>query len=150
MDIGKFNTKAGAAKGAFMHLLHPAFEHPLYDGEGADSEGRLMDADKATAVGFTVLGTESRYAQNRARELQRSRLKGKHEKAGSAEDDEQDGMAFVCALITELHGMTRDGEPMEATEENKMYVLEQSEAFVQQVLEFAQDRANFYKAASKG
>lgn len=141
MDFTSLNTKKGAAKGAFLHLKHPALGHKLYTGEGASGLGELVDADKADKVGVSVLGMESERVRNRAKEISRKRMKD-----GENEATDEDGVIFVCSLVTEFHGIEKDGKPMAATEENKRAFFEQSDALVEQVLNFAQDRANFFKA----
>lgn len=141
MDFTSLNTKKGAAKGAFLHLKHPALGHRLYTGEGASELGEAIDADKATKVGVSVLGMESERVRARAKEISRKRMKN-----GEEDATDEDGIVFVCSLVTEFHGIMKDGKPMAATEENKRVFFEQSDALVEQVLNFAQDRANFFSA----
>ena len=138
MDFKKLNTKAGAAKGAFLHLTHPALGHHLYTGEGADADGVLIEKSKAIAVGCHVVGLESERARERAKKIQRSKLKG---------DDEENGLDFICSLVVDFVGIEQDGKPMVATDENKRAFFMESDALAEQVLEFAKDRANFFKRA---
>lgn len=138
MDFSTLNTKSGASKGAFLHLKHPALGHKLYTGEGADQDGMLTDKAKASPVGCHVMGLESERVRERAKAIQKMRLEG---------DDEENGLEFICSLVTEIVGFEKDGKPMQTTEENKRAVFQQSDGLVEQVLNFAKDRANFFKRA---
>lgn len=143
MDFNRLNTKAGAERGATLHLKHPALGHLLYSGDGTDADGRAIDRrKKPTPVTVTVLGVESSAVQARAKELQRRRMKRKDD------DDEEIGLEFVCSLVVAFSGLERDGKPMEATEENKRLFFEQSGDLVRQVLDFATESGNFFATAS--
>jgi hypothetical protein len=141
MKITNLETKSGAAKGAFLHLSHPALGHKLYSGEGADPDtGELNEAAKAEKIGCHVLGTESERVRNRAKEIQKSKLKG----------DEETGMLFACSLVTGFTGLTgADGKPLGTSEAEKRLFFEQSDSFVEQVITFAGDRANFFGKTSE-
>lgn len=137
MDFSTLNTKSGAAKGAFLHLKHPALGHKLYTGEGADQDGIMVDKAKVSPVGCHVMGLESERVRERAKAIQKSRLEG---------DEEENGLEFICSLVTELVGFTdKDGKPLQTTDENKRKLFEQSDGLVEQVLSFARERANFFK-----
>lgn len=140
MEIGSLETKSRANRGAFLHLKHPALGHRLWTGEGADEEGRVTDQEKAEKVGVWVVGLESERVRERAKALQKSAMK---EEDGADEA----GLEFVCGLVTEFHGLTKDGKPLPATDQAKREFFQQSDAFVEQVTEFASDRANFWSAA---
>lgn len=139
MNFDKLNTVSGADKGAWLHLKHPALGHLLYTGEGADEDGRLKVKEKASKVRVYVQGMESEAVQNVVREAQKNQLK-------SEGDEEADGFAIGCALVTEFEGIERDGEPLKATNENKTDFFKQSSSLITQVTQFASNRANFYKA----
>lgn len=69
-------------------------------------------------------------------------------KLGSADDgDREAGLSFACSLVISMHGLEKKGKPMEVTEANKRAFFEQSDGLVEQIVEFAQDRANFFKPA---
>jgi hypothetical protein len=123
MDFATLDTKSAAEKGAFLHLRHPVYGHPLMDGE--------------TAVGVTVRGTESKVVQDRLKSSAKARLDG---------DADQSALDFVCALVIEFHGVERDGETLTADDAAWFFGL--SDSFVEQVIEFAKDRASFFKVAS--
>ena len=130
MDFGSLNTKIGAEKGAFMQLKHPAFGTLLWDGEGKDR----------VPVGINVRGTESKTVQDRLKELQQDKMSKK-----SKIDTERAGMEFACSLVIDWTGIDRDGSPVPATDENIKWFFGLSDSFVEQVLDFAQDRASFFK-----
>lgn len=141
MDLGKLNTKTGAEKGAFLHLKHPALGHKLYTGDGADEMGALMDKETATPVGCYVLGLESEAARARARALSAARVKGN---APDDDDGEEKGLAFVCGLVTGFQGIELNGKPITSSDADKRAFFGQSDGLLEQVLAFAQDRANFF------
>lgn len=146
MDVSKLNTKIGAAKGAFLHLKHPALGHKLWTGEGADEEGRATDRMKAEKVGLKIVGFESERIRQRAKKLNEEKLKRKDDGVEDA-DAEEEGLDFLASLVTDVCGLTRaDGTPLKPVKEDLRYLFDQSDDFGQQVLAFAQNRANFYKA----
>lgn len=145
MQITSLNTKTGAAKGAFLHLKHPALGHRMWTGEGADELGRLVDKEKAQKVGCTVIGTESEQVREQARAMQKKKMKAKEDE----EEDDDTGLAFVCSLVTEFVGLEdSDGKPLKANEEGKRDFFGQSDGLVEQVLGFASDRGNFFSGGS--
>lgn len=146
MDLSALNTKTGANKGAFLHLKHPALGHKLYTGEGADEHGQLVDKATATAVGCYVLGLESEAARSRARAIAAARMKDKSDEDG----DEERGLDFVCSLVTGFEGIEHDGKPLTASHEDKRAFFGQSDALIGQVMEFAQEKSNFFARTSNG
>lgn len=149
MDLSSFNTRNAAEQGAELHLKHPALGHRLYTGEGAGEHGKLVDKEKAQPVTLTVFGTESDTVRERARDLQRAKVKG-----DTAEDDpnadHEAGLAFVCSLVKDWSGITDNGKPLKCTEANKRKFFEQSDDLVDQVLKFATVRANFFGKTASG
>lgn len=142
MDLQKLNTKDGAEKGADLHLKHPVLGHYLYSGENCDADGVWTGTGKATPVAVVVRGTESKTVRDRLKKIQREKVKRPDA------DDEETGLEFVCSLVVAFKGITMDGKPMEATPENKRMFFEQSDALVEQVIDFAKDRANFFGKTS--
>lgn len=143
MKLTNLETKTGASKGAFLHLRHPALGHYLYTGEGADELGRAIDKAKAEKVGCDVLGMESERVREKAREINRRKTKNPDD----AEAEEQ-GIEFVSSLVTGFHGITDEaGKPLQATPEGKRTFFEQSDDLVNQVMNFAGERANFWRGA---
>ena len=144
MDFSKLETKIGAEKGAELHLRHPALGHLLYTGKGADENGKLIDAKQEPQKVFVMVrGTESPTVQAQARDLQASILKN----GGISNEDKEIGLAFASSLVISMHGIEKEGKPMEATEENKRDFFLQSDGLVEQVVKFAQNRANFFNPA---
>jgi hypothetical protein len=142
MDLTRLDTKAGAETGAELHLKHPVHGHYLYAGEGCDEDGGWNGKGKPEPVTVTVRGTESKTVRDRLKKLQRERMKRREA------DDEESGLEFVCSLVIAFSGLTLNGKPMEATPENKRRFFEQSDDLVEQVLDFAKDRANFFAGTS--
>lgn len=146
MDLKTLNTKSDAETGAELHLRHPALGHPLYSGEGADGDGRLVDPSKPhERVCVIVRGAESEKAQAQARKAQSLRMKRKNI---SLDDAAEFGLKYACTLVIGFRGITDNGKPLEATDENKRLFFKQSDNLVQQVVEFAEESSNFYKGAS--
>lgn len=148
MDASKLNTKTGATKGAFLHLKHPALGHRLWTGAGADDEGRLENKESAEKVGLKIIGFESERIRQRAKQLNAEKLKRKDDGVDDA-DAEEEGLEFLASLVTEVYGLTKaDGTPLTPSKEDLRYLFDQSDDFGQQIMTFAQSRANFYKASS--
>lgn len=147
MRLSAINTKAGAEAGAWLHLVHPALEHPLYSGPGADPDtGQLIDPEaEHQRVEVRVLGTESKSVQQRAKKFAAKMERGK--KLGA--EDEREAMEFVYSLVVAFHGIEGpDGEPLQADADGKRLFFEQSDGLMEQVIEFAKDRENFFKRPS--
>ncbi len=138
MDISALNTKTGSQKGAFLHLRHPALGHLLYSGEGADALGRAVDMDKVEKAGVTVFGAEAEYVQEQIARIQK--LSDDGDKAAA----KQRGLDFVCTLVREFHGLTANGLPLGSSDKDKRTFFEQSDGLVEQVIEFARERRNFF------
>lgn len=127
MDIAALNTKTGAEKGAFLHLCHPAYGTPLLD-----------DDDKP--VGLYVRGNEAPSVQKKLKAMQRGGMAGA----------EQTGLEYVCALVIDVQGLDRDGKPLSASRADLEWLFDQSDSFVEQVIAFARDRANFFGQTASG
>ena len=131
MDIGNLNSRAAQTEGAFLHLRHPATDLPLWDGE--EVEGN--------EVGVYVRGKEYPPAQRLARKMADRKFK-------NYKEEEAAGLAYASILISGFKNLSTEGRPLEATDDDKKLFLEMSDAFVDQVMEFAQERANFSMPAS--
>ncbi len=123
MDFSKLNTKEGAEQGAFLHLMHPATGLPLQDESG-------------TPIGLMVRGTESKTVQDRLRGLQKAQVKG-----AAAEET---GLDFVCSLVISFVGVEQEGRPLQPVDKDLRWFFSLSDSFVEQVIEFAKDRSNFF------
>lgn len=140
MDFSKLNTKADAEAGSLLHFRHPQLGHLLYTGEGADEYGRLADADKPhMAVTARVRGLESDVVRERSRAANASAL------TGMSDDDAYD---YAIALVIELNGVYDGEKKVEATPEGLRWFFGRSDNLGVQVIRHAQDRANFFRAAS--
>jgi len=131
MEFSQLDTKSPQEEGAFLHLRHPKFGHLLWTGPDADSENRLDPEDgegaDAEPIGVTVRGLE----------------------APSVKEEEEAGLRMAEILVIEFHGLTKGGEPVEATKENIREFFQLSDDLVQQVLTFARDKENFFLGTSK-
>lgn len=151
MDLTNLDTKTSAAKGAWLHLRHPALGHPMYSGPGADERtGLLTDKTKDhQKVRVYVVGTDSPAVKAQAKAANASAMH-----ASDPEADEQRGLAFVCSLVEKVEGIsTKDADgtprPLTASKSDLESFFDQSDALVSQVLNFAQDRANFFDKPAK-
>jgi hypothetical protein len=121
LDFSKLNTRAAADEGAFLHLRHPVTNAFLY-------------TEKGDAVGCMVRGTEGATVQKMVADLmKRPKL-----------DDVQRGLALVSSLVISFVNVQYDGRALTDSQADKELFFGLSESFVEQVLEFAKDRANFF------
>lgn len=126
MDFSKLETKTGAEKGAFLHLRHPASGELLYD----------TSVEPKSKIGLFVRGTESKTVQDRLKGLQREQVKGA--------DAEDSGLEFVSSLVIRFVGVERDGRLLSAIDEDLRFFFGLSDSFVEQVIDFAKARSNFF------
>jgi hypothetical protein len=141
MDFDSINTAADADAGADLHLRHPQLRHPLYTGPGANAVGEWEDREKpAEPVILRVRGAESAKAKATVRRLQKAALR--------QPQAEPDAIALALPLVIEVRGVTRDGRPLTAADDDLRWLFGRSEDFATQVFQFAADAANFFKAAS--
>jgi len=124
MDFSALNTRSAADAGAFLHLRHPV-------------TGELLYTDKGKAVGLMVRGTESTTVQKALRDATK-RLK--------TADDAKRGLAFVSALVFGFENVFYEGRALTDTDEDKALFFGLSDSFVEQVVDFAKDRASFFGA----
>jgi hypothetical protein len=140
MDFSKLNTKADAEAGSILHFVHPQLGHPLYTGEGADEYGRLIDSKKPhSPVTAKVRGIESDVVRERARQVNAAGVSG-------LSDD--DSYGFAASLVIELNGVYDGDRKIEATPDGLRWFFGRAENLGVQVIRHAQDRTNFFKAAS--
>lgn len=137
-DLNKFDTTAGAAQGAFLHLESP-------DGELLYVE----DGGEKKAVGFMCIGSDAPAFQKAQHKLQdrrtdNMRIKGGKIKGLSAAQSEADATALLAMTITEYVNLPQvDGEVLTCSRENSEMLLERFPWMREQVDEFTSDRSNF-------
>ena len=132
MDIENLNSRAAQSEGAFLHLRHPATGEMLYDGEPIDEN----------AVGLYVRGVEHPKAQSIARKNQDRKFKNEREQNDA-------GREYIGALIAGFVRITTDGRSLDAESDADIKLFcDMSDDFVHQVLDFAGERTNFWKAGS--
>lgn len=144
MDFSTFDTKDAADAGAMLHFVHPILGHLLYDGPGADAQGRLVDkAQDHRPVTATVRGYHAPTVQAAMRSRDRARMERQTEA-----DIERTGRKLIDALIVDWQGITRDGKSLPCTAENKAWLTDTNHAIFAQIDEFAKDQANFFAPAA--
>ena len=144
MDFTKLNTKKHAERGAWLHLRHPVGDFLLYTGDGADENGRLVDAAKDhKPVRVRIRGQESPTFREAMQRINANKIAEM-----SPAEAEQTTKEVACALVIEFDGVEKDGKPLEPTKENLMAFFDQSDGLVVQVVEFAREARNFFNAAS--
>lgn len=144
MDFSTFDTKEAADDGAVLHFTHPILGHALYDGPGADAQGRLMDPAKDhQPVTAMVRGYHAPIVQAATKSKARARMQGQ-----THAEVEAVGRKLIDALIVSWQGITRDGKPLSCTAENKVWLTETNHAIFSQIDEFAKDQANFFADAA--
>jgi hypothetical protein len=142
MDFRKLDTKTDAETGAFLQLRHPVLGHLLYSGEGTDEEGAWIDKTKTPKeVGVMCRGIESATVQGRLKKSRKGAM------AGGDRDDEALGLVLVCSIVVKFINLQSGGKPLEATQANKEAFFDQSDDLVRQVIDFAKEKGNFFKAA---
>lgn len=130
MDFSALNTKIPAEKGAWLHLRHPATGAFLYDGHG----------ESALPCRVFVRGLESKTVQARAKNIRKNTVEGQ---------ENEDGLEFVSALIIDFENVERSaGVPLTGSDADVRWFLVQSDSFVEQVMDFAKKRSNFFEKAS--
>ena len=134
MDVSTLNTKDPAENGAFLHLRHPFTGELLWS-----------DEKKTEKVGLMVRGNEAPTVQKALKKVTRGLNTRKRARPGDS--DEKRGMIYARALVMEFIGLTKEGRDLDADDESDIeWFFDQSDDFVAQVIEFAEDRANFFKA----
>lgn len=144
MDLTKFDTREAADEGRPMHLKHPIFGHPLYTGDGADDQGRLVNRRKGCEpILLHVRGFHSETVRSLIRKGQKDALTG---------DAEDKGDALIDALIVGWSDNVTDadGQPRKCDKRNKVAVIRSNDEYEAQLLAFARDQANFFGAPAKG
>jgi hypothetical protein len=126
MDFSKLETRGASEVGAFLHLVHPAHKTRLFDAAGEP-------------VGIYLRGTESTTVRKLAR---------KAAKRAAQSTDDDVGHDFLAALVIRFVGVERDGKLLGTDDADIRWFFGLSDSFGEQVLTFAQDRANFFEAAS--
>ena len=172
MDLSKFDVREASEAGAEMHLLHPyddkdekPVKHPLYTGEGAGEDGRLLDESKPHEP---VLLYVRSYGSDPVKALL---AKWASEDFTSKEDKDEDlseadalkkikaskrkaekrGHDLIEALVVGWSGVTSpDGEALEVTKKNKIKIVFSNASFEAQVIQFARRQAHFFPKPAKG
>ena len=130
MDLSNFDTKAGATRGAWLHLVAP--------------NGQLLYADEADENGkyhkpmrIQLLGTDSDEFQAGAK-----RLAGGKQKPTAGNDEEK--MYTLLAAVTKgWENIILNGAELEYTKENVKGLYRDYPFIFDQVFEFIQDRTAF-------
>lgn len=125
MDFSKLNTKIRADEGAFLHFRSPGTDTLIYD------DGK--------AVGAWVRGRESKTVQAVVAQLGKQNMRSKEDRTNDV----------LAALVIKFEGVSRGDDPLQVTDEDLSWLIEQSSAFETQIVAFAQGLDNFLASASK-
>ncbi len=143
MDFGTIDSRDAADKGRDLHLCHPILGHLLYVGDGANTDGELIDRKKShDAITLKVRGYHSP-------KVQKALNVGKKKTVRTDSETEELGEDFCDALIVSWANVEARGKPLKCTKENKVWLIEQDPGLFQQVHKFAEDRANFFDKAPR-
>lgn len=139
MDFTKLDSRAAAEIGAPLHILHPVTGEPMQD-----------DGKPCRVI---LRGTESRHAQQVARALNKAK-RAAAEKEGddddrALEDMHADLVKMAAPLVVGFENVNRGDKP--ATAEDAEWFLGLNlfsspgnpPSFLEQVMTFAANRANF-------
>lgn len=117
-----------ADEGAWMHLRHPSTDELIYEGEGKERPVRVR-----------VRGVDAPDARRKLVEYQAAIQKGK------GLDVEAETAAFVVLLVVDWENVVdHDDAPVACTPAAVREFLKDCDWFGQQVINFAQDRSNFF------
>ena len=150
MDASKLNTRAYATRGTFYHLMHPGIRPAfhLYQGEGADKDGRLVDVSKPhEKIGIELRGIE-------AKEVKAAFLKlvDLQRVAGANLDTPEVRAAlleFLQKIVIRFVNLEKpNGDEIGTSLEDLNWFIELSDNFGQQIINFASDTTNFFEKSS--
>ena len=155
---GGFNLNAAKVKeitttsaGKWMHLRHPIEEHKLFVGEGADSEGRATDVEKARPVRVKILFAKNPQLVEYRRSLSREATMGMTDKKLTDEQEEEINLAILRRSIVEFDNVWKGDLELDAKyDEHKEIFFGMAEEYVIQVLKFTTLTSNFFGVGSKG
>lgn len=148
MDFSKLDTKSPQEEGAFCHLKHTKFGHELYSGPGSDEEGRIVDESKdVEPIGVIVRGMEAPSVKKAAIKVEAD-LNPPKATGKKPISQEEAGLRFAEILVVGFVGLTKNGEPVEPTKENVRAFFQVSDNLVEQVLDFARTKPNFFENGS--
>lgn len=131
VNVSTLNTKTPSENGAFMQLRHPVTNELI----------TTKDGEKA---GLMVRGNEAPTVQKVLKKMNNRMGKGG---AQSAREREAQGLLYARALVMSFENLEHEnGHPLAADDESDVeWFFNQSNNFVTQVVEFAEDTSNFFK-----
>ncbi|MCA1807266.1 MAG: hypothetical protein LC687_05400 [Actinobacteria bacterium] len=134
MDLSKVESDSIANEGAIMHVRDPADDFPAYftDGEG-----------KEHPVTMTVLGSDSDFYHQAMLDASR---KFTRKKNNDPKDLEDAALKTMARCIVRWDGFFDGDKPIVCNFENALSLLEKHRWLRDQVREFQEDRANFFKS----
>ncbi len=148
MDFTQFDSRAAAAKGQPLHLVHPSTGEPLY----CKNPDGTNDLSRPCRV-FCV-GSESRAAQAALTEVQRAKMKSERGSAKTVanrtlEELHTEMTAAALVVVTGFENVYR-GDTLATKEDAEWFFGLQllngqadEKSFVEQVTAFSTKRANF-------
>ena len=131
MEMTKFDARAAADRGAWLHLLHPETGEPMMDG-AKPCRVRVLGMQSRTAVAIASASLRARNGQ----EFDISDIEGNHAR----------NVADTAKLIAEFENMSRNGKPMTPDDAEWFLALTmpmggKGKSFVEQVNLFSQEQA---------
>ena len=127
MDLGKFNTTAASDEAKTLSLINPFTEETIID-----EKGKTLD--------IYVYGIKSTAARNAHAE--RERRSGNRKL--SFEASMREGAKFLAAITKGWSdNVEMDGAPLKYNHENAIKLYLEQDWIGKQVLDFAQDMANY-------
>lgn len=139
MDLIYLDTATPEEEGRFCHFTHPAHKYPLYTGEGASPQGKLVDPDKEHhKVGATVRGWYSDTVQAVLQQNAKEDLTKDEAKQKAAGD------RLAGALITAFHHVEWEGKLLTASAEDIARFRGRSPKLEKQIILFSKDDARFF------
>lgn len=152
MDLTQFDTKDVAEAGRPLHMRHPFKKHLLYVGEGAAETGKLFDRKRPhEKVTITVRGWHSETISSHFRALASEKLRNETEDDDPLESADEKTDDLIDMLVIGWENVTDDaGEPLPCDRKNKIAVVRSNSDFERQVVNFAQDQANFFGKPARG
>lgn len=150
MDM--FDTVKAAERGAWLHLVNIATERSAYlpDENGEDDESKpcrikLLGMD-SPAVRKAVRFRAAKLLKARGKSMDVSKM-SEAQLVGLLVDGEE-GKAHDAADATiGWENLTKDGKPLEYSDENAIWLYTTYPAILRQVAEFLENDANFFTKA---
>lgn len=132
MELSQFDLKKSADQPAVCNIVHPVTEEQMFKEDGV------------TPVTVTILGQDSSKARKLAKAQAQRTLNSR--KKQTVDELQAFGRKLVASLVTDVDGITENGEPVKADAEQLEKLFESYPWIYDQLDAFIADKANFYQA----